>query len=68
MRIPSQFNDDNLYRRGSRRSDSGNSLRHVIRMAVLLVLLIFVMRHAGDPRHYEIFFAPSLRPPPNRSP
>ncbi len=56
MRIPSQFNEDNLYRRGSRRSDSAGSLRQVIRMVVLLVLLVFVMSHAGKPRYYEIFF------------
>ena len=56
MRIPSQFNEDNLYRRGSKRPKSSDSLRQIIRMVVLLVLLIVVMKQAGQPRIYEIFF------------
>ena len=56
MRIPSQFNEDNLYRRGNRPSQPVDSIRQLVRLAVALVLLVFVMYHAGQPRHYEIFF------------
>ncbi len=56
MRIPSQFNEDNLYRRGARRHDSGDSLRRIIRMSVVLVLLVFVMGQAAKPGVYEVFF------------
>ena len=57
MRIPSQFNDDSLYRgRRSRGNPAGFSYRRLIRLSVALMLVLAVMQQAGKPAMYETFF------------
>ena len=58
MRIPSQFNEDNLYRRGRRGNDSAHTSRRLIRLVVGLALVIVVMRQASRPEMYQTFFGP----------
>jgi hypothetical protein len=69
MRIPSHFNEDNLYRRGSGRNDSAQTMRRVIRLAVALALVVVVMRQASKQVIYQPFFgqratAPQFGPSP----
>lgn len=59
MRIPSQFNEDNLFRRGSRRNESAQSYRQLLRLVCGLALVIVVMRQASKPAVYEPFFSKS---------
>ena len=61
MRIPSQMNDQNLYRDATerRRGKSGRQskpVRTLIRMVLALILVLFVMHRASDSRIYETFF------------
>ena len=58
MRIPSQFNEDNLYRRSARRGDSAQSYHRLIRLVIGLVLVVVVMRLASRPAIYRTFFGP----------
>lgn len=61
MRIPSQFNDESLYRGGKRSSSaSGPSYRRLFRLFVALVLVVLVMREAAKPGVYETFFGDPL--------
>lgn len=56
MRIPSQFNEDNLFRRGDRRNESAQSYRQLLRLVIGLTLVIVVMRQASKPAIYQPFF------------
>lgn len=56
MRIPSQFNEDSLYRRGRRSSQSIQSYRRLLRMVLGLALVVVVMRQASKPGMYRVFF------------
>ena len=56
MRIPSQFNEDNLFRRGNRRNESAQTYRQLLRLAIGLTLVIVVMRQASKPAVYQPFF------------
>lgn len=56
MRIPSQFNEDSLYRRGPRSSQSVQSYRRLLRMVLGLALVVVVMRQASKPGIYRVFF------------
>ncbi len=64
MRIPSEFSDDNFYRRRLGRPPSAgrcaSPTRRLVRLIVSLVLIVFLMRHASRPEIYEIFFAAPL--------
>jgi hypothetical protein len=61
MRIPSSFTDDNLYRQRGRRSVGNSPQRRLLRLLLAMALVIAVMRQAGNPRIYELFFSA----PPN---
>jgi len=56
MRIPSSFTEDNLYRRHPRRQGSKSAHSRLLRLGLAMVLVVVVMRQAGNPRIYEIFF------------
>jgi hypothetical protein len=56
MRIPSSLSDDNLYRRHHRHVPSSSVTRRLLRLGLAMVLVIVVMRQAGNPRIYESFF------------
>ena len=56
MRIPSQFDDDNLYRKKIPRGESVKTFRKVIRLALGLVLVVVVMQQAAKPTVYRPFF------------
>lgn len=58
MRIPSQFNEDNLFRRGNRRNESVQTYRRLLRLLIGLVLVVVVMRQASRPAIYQTFFGP----------
>jgi len=68
MRIPSQFNEDNLYRRGSGRNESDKAVRRLIRLVVALALVVVVMRQASKPGIYQPFFGSQLSAPQGGSP
>jgi hypothetical protein len=60
MRIPSQFTEDNLYRRQSRtqnRRRGQSDSRKVIHLFIALALVLVMMRQAAKPQLYESFFA-----------
>ena len=56
MRIPSQFNEDNLYRRSNRAPETSQTLRRLIRLVVALALVVLVMKQASKPAVYRPFF------------
>jgi len=58
MRIPSQLNDDNLYRRRIPRGESARTFRRLIRLVIGLTLVVVVMRQAAQPAVYRTFFGP----------
>ena len=58
MRIPSPFNDDNLYRRKIPRGESARTFRRLIRLVIGLALVVVVMRQAAQPAVYRTFFGP----------
>ena len=58
MRIPSQFNDENLYRRKIPKGESAKTFRRLIRLVIGLALVIVVMRQAAQPAVYRAFFGP----------
>ena len=59
MRIPSQFNEDNLYRRrGAMRGETKNTYRRLLRLVLGLALVVVVMRQAAKPAIYRTFFGP----------
>ena len=60
MRIPSQFNQDSLYRRDNRHRNATSHHRRLIRLILGLALVIVVMRQASQPAMYQVFFDPSL--------
>lgn len=64
MRIPSEFNEDSLYRRGGHRDQTAQSYRRLIRLVLGLVLVIFVMGQASRVEIYETFFGPNAATPP----
>ena len=49
MRIPSQFDDDNLYRKKIPRGESVKTFRKLIRLALGLALVVVVMLQAAKP-------------------
>ena len=62
MRIPSQLNDENLYRRGHRRGESSQNYRRVFQLLLGLALVVVVMRQAASPRIYQPFFETQVFP------
>ncbi len=56
MRIPSQFDDDNLYRKKIPRGESIKTFRKLIRLAIGLALVVVVMLQAAKPAVYRPFF------------
>ena len=56
MRIPSQFDDDNLYRKKIPRGESVKTFRRLIRLALGLALVVVVMLQAAKPAVYRPFF------------
>ncbi len=56
MRIPSQFNENSLYRRGTRRSDDAHTFRRIVRLVIGIALLALIMRQAARPAIYQTFF------------
>jgi len=56
MRIPSQFNEDSLYRRGGRSAQSAQSYRRLLRLVIGLALVLVLMRQASKPEMYRVFF------------
>ena len=56
MRIPSQFEDQSLYRKKIPRSESVKTFRKLIRLALGLALVIVVMLEAAKPGIYRPFF------------
>lgn len=56
MRIPSQFNEDSLYRSRSGRAESDKAVRRLIRLVIALALVVVVMRQAAKPGIYRPFF------------
>ena len=56
MRIPSQFDDQSLYRKKLPRSESIKTFRKLIRLALGLALVIVVMLEAAKPGFYRPFF------------
>lgn len=59
MRIPSQFNQDSLYRRDNRQRDASQNYRRLSRLVLGLALVIVVMQKASQPAMYQTFFDPS---------
>lgn len=60
MRIPSSLTEDNLYIRHNRRTRGRSPYRLLMRLVLAMVLVIAVMRQAGNPRIYEAFFPPPV--------
>ncbi len=56
MRIPSEFNDQSLYRRHSRRFSSAGSTRRLVRLVLGFALIVVVMNQAAKESFYEPFF------------
>ncbi|MGI9466714.1 MAG: hypothetical protein ACR2OA_06295 [Rubripirellula sp.] len=56
MRIPSQFDDDSLYRRKIPRGESVKTFRKLIRLALGLALVVVVMLQAAKSAVYRPFF------------
>jgi hypothetical protein len=56
MRIPSEFNDESLYRRRRRRGENADTYRKLVRMVIGLALVLVVMRQAARPEIYQTFF------------
>ncbi|MEM8666649.1 MAG: hypothetical protein AAGG48_03990 [Planctomycetota bacterium] len=56
MRIPSQFNEDSLYRSGRRSAQSAQSHRRLLRLVLGLALVLVLMRQAARPEIYRVFF------------
>ncbi|HBV62367.1 MAG TPA: hypothetical protein DEF45_05030 [Rhodopirellula sp.] len=56
MRIPSQFDDDNLYRKKIPRGESVKTFRKLIRLALGLAVVVVVMLQAAKPAVYRPFF------------
>ncbi len=59
MRIPSQFNDDNLYGRRPKRGETLETNRRLLRLVLGLALVFVVMKQASNPAIYQTFFSPS---------
>ncbi len=58
MRISSSLTEDNLYSRHSRRAKGKSPHRLLVRLILAMILVVAVMRQAGNPRIYEAFFSP----------
>lgn len=58
MRIPSQFNEDSLYRSRGGRAESDKEVRRLLRLVIALALVVVVMRQAAKPGVYRPFFNP----------
>ena len=58
MRIPSQFSEDNLYRRGNP-GRTPTDHRRLVRLCVVLGLVLVVMHYAAKPAVYAPFFVTS---------
>lgn len=67
MRIPSQMNDNNLFReaksRRGERKPQHHAVRKVLRLCVALALVVVVMHKAGETKVYELFFPDSRTTP-----
>jgi len=59
MRIPSQFDEQSLYRRKIPRNESVRTYRKLIRLALGLALVVVVMLEAAKPAVYRPFFGSS---------
>ena len=59
MRIPSQLNQESLYRPKNQRGKSVESYRRIFRLCLGLVLVLLFMRQAARPTVYQTFFDPS---------
>lgn len=57
MRISSSLTENNLYSRQNRRTKGKSPHRLLMRLILAMVLVIAVMRQAGNPRIYEAFFS-----------
>jgi hypothetical protein len=59
MRIPSQFIEQNLYRRKNRRENARavqSDARRIIHLVIALGLVLIIMQQASKPEIYESFF------------
>lgn len=56
MRIPSALTENNLYRQPRHLSRGLPPHRHLLRLGLAMVLIVLVMRQAGDAKFYEVFF------------
>ena len=56
MRIPSQFNEDSLYRQRGKKRTGDDSFRRLIRLSLALLLVVVAMQQAGQPAFYAVFF------------
>jgi hypothetical protein len=62
MRIPTGLNDGNLYRRRHQQNPEPTPYRRLIRLVFALVLVLVLMKQAGNSQAYRIFFPePGLR-------
>lgn len=61
MRIPSGLNDGNLYRRDEK-SQQQTQYRRLLRLILAFVLILVVMKQAGEPTIYRIFFSEPQNP------
>lgn len=58
MRIPSALTEDNLYRRQRVSELKLRPYRRLFRLGLAVVLVVLVMREAGDPALYRVFLPP----------
>jgi hypothetical protein len=58
MRIPSALTEDNLYRRQRVSELKLRPYRRLFRLGLAVILVILVMREAGDPAFYRVFLPP----------
>jgi len=57
MRIASALNNDSLYRRTREKRPEPSPYRRLLRLIFALVLVLAVMKQAGKPQVYRIFFS-----------
>ncbi len=62
MRIPTGLNDGNLYRRRHLQNQDPTPYRRLIRLVVALVLVLVLMKQAGNSKAFRIFFPESGGP------
>ncbi|MGV3483519.1 MAG: hypothetical protein ACO1RT_03765 [Planctomycetaceae bacterium] len=57
MRIPSGLDDGNLYRRSNQKSVNQATYRRLFRLVLGLILVLVLMKQAGNPRAYRVLFS-----------